>query len=380
MDRIWPQARAETSSPRPPGATGESAPAAGRSAPVGSRRRVDEEQFAHDLSLMLRSGLSLVEALRTMAEENGSASGAQAQLVSARLQQGESFSQALQATGAFGVPLLACARSSELTGDLGDSLQRFAANAARLRVLRTKLVSACVYPALLVTVSLLVVLFLRAYVVPRFAIVLDTSGQDIAPLSALLITVGKALHQVQLPLWLGLAALALTMGWAVARRARNGELTSWALQQGSRLPFMRGYVHSFGIAQLTRSAAMLVRSGVPALRALAMCRDLLPTSEQPRLDLALNSAAAGAPLAQSLRESGLIGSLTWRVLRVAEETGQLHAALDRVADVHDAQLERGLERLGRLVEPVLMLVIGTVVGGIVVLMYLPIFQMASSIR
>jgi len=65
---------------------------------------------------------------------------------------------------------------------------------------------------------------------------------------------------------------------------------------------------------------------------------------------------------------------------VAEETGQLHAALDRVADVHDALLERGLERLGRLIEPILMLTIGVVVGGIVVLMYVPIFQMASSIR
>ena len=68
------------------------------------------------------------------------------------------------------------------------------------------------------------------------------------------------------------------------------------------------------------------------------------------------------------------------MLRVSEATGRLHAALDRVADVHDAQLERGLERLGRLIEPILMLAIGSVVGGIVVLMYVPIFQMASSIR
>jgi general secretion pathway protein F len=343
-------------------------------------RKVDEELFAHDLSLMLRSGLSLVEALRTMSEESTGAASNHVREVLHSLQEGHSFSQALQATRAFGMPLLACAKASELTGDLGDSLQRFAANAARLRGLRTKLISACVYPALLVSVSLVVVLFLLAYVVPRFAVVLDTSGQEIAPLSALIIVVGKTLHQVQLPLWLGLGALVAGLGWLVARRARSGDLASWALEQAGRLPFMRRYVRGFGIAQLTRSAAMLVRSGVPALRALAMCRDLLPLADQPKLDLALNSAAAGAPLAASLREAGVIGPLAWRVLRVAEETGQLHAALDRVADVHDSQLERGLERLGRLVEPVLMLVIGTVVGGIVVLMYLPIFQMASSIR
>ena len=107
--------------------------------------RIDEEQFAHDLSLMLRSGLSLVEALRTLGEQ-GNGAGHAAHGAGA-LQHGETLSRArCETTGAFGVPLLACAKASELTGDLGDSLQRFAANAARLRTLRSRLVSACVYP------------------------------------------------------------------------------------------------------------------------------------------------------------------------------------------------------------------------------------------
>lgn len=344
------------------------------------RRHIDEEQFAHDLSLMLRSGLSLLEALRTLSETGAGAAAEPVRAVLKSLQQGETLSRSMQTTGAFGVPLLACARASELTGDLGDSLQRFAANAARLRVLRSRLVSACVYPTLLISVTAVVVLFLLVYVVPRFAIVLENAAQDIAPLSRLLITIGLTLNGVQLPLWLGLAAALAALGFVVWRHARLGQLGPWALQQAVRLPWMRPYVRSFGLSQLARSAAMLVRSGVPALKALGMCRELVNPLDRARLDRALASASAGAALAQSLHDSGLIDTLGWRVLRVAEETGQLHAALDRVGDVHDALLERGLERLGRLIEPVLMLAIGTVVGGIVVLMYVPIFQMASSIH
>lgn len=359
-----------------PDSIAHAGPAAAR--PRSLADRIDEEQFAHDLSLMLRSGLSLVEALRTLGEQGNGAATIRATL--GALQHGETLSRAMQATGAFGVPLLACARASELTGDLGDSLQRFAANAVRLRTLRSRLVSACVYPALLVGVTFLVVLFLLIYVVPRFALVLDNSAQDIAPLSRLLIDVGKTLHGVQGPIWLGLAFAVATIGWIVWRETRAGRLAAWLLEQAVRLPWMRPYVRSFGLSQLARSGAMLIRSGIPALKALGMCRELVAAKDRMALDSALACAATGVPLARALHDATLLDSLTWRVLRVSEATGQLHAALDRVADVYDAQLERGLERLGRLIEPILMLAIGTVVGGIVVLMYVPIFQMASSIR
>ena len=363
-----------------PSTTARAAPATTASPAAARVRRIDEEQFAHDLSLMLRSGLSLLESLRTLAETGAGASAEPVRAMLKSLEQGETLSRSMQATGAFGVPLLACARASELTGDLGDSLQRYAINAARLRTLRSRLVSACVYPTLLVGVTAVVVLFLMVYVVPRFAIVLENSTQDIAPMSRLLITLGLALNGVQLPLWLGLAAALAGLVFVMWRHARLGQLGPWALQQAVRLPWMRPYVRSFGLSQLARSAAMLVRSGVPALKALGMCRELVIPLDRARLDRALASATAGAALAQSLHDSGLIDTLGWRVLRVAEETGQLHAALDRIGDVHDALLERGLERLGRLIEPVLMLAIGGVVGGIVVLMYVPIFQMASSIH
>jgi len=148
---------------------------------------------------------------------------------------------------------------------------------------------------------------------------------------------------------------------------------------GARIPGLRDLLVTFSRAQLARSAAMLVSSGVPVLKALAMCRELLIGADCLALDQALQQASAGVPLALALHEHGLIDTFGLRVLRVSEQTGQLHTALSRLADVQDHEVERALERAGRLIEPVLMLGIGLVVGGIVVLMYMPIFQLAASV-
>ncbi len=328
---------------------------------------------------MLSSGLSLMDSLKTLCERAGPAAVQPLELVVARLMQGESLSQAMHSSQAFRPALLACVRASEMTGDMADSLQRYAVNAARLRVLRSRLVSALVYPALLVSVAAAVVVFLLVFVVPRFALVLEASARDMPPTSRALIAVGRTLGAIPSVAWLALAGLVLWAVVALVQAARERRLEARLTDLAAGIPGIRDIVRAFGHSQFARSGAMLVRSGVPVLRALAMCRALLVGSDRSGLDRALAVASAGAPLANALYEQGLVDKLGLRVLRVAEQTGALEAALERLADVHDRTLERTLDRVSRLVEPLLMLGIGLVVGGIVVLMYLPIFQLASSI-
>ncbi|MEY4753283.1 MAG: hypothetical protein RJA44_958 [Pseudomonadota bacterium] len=343
-------------------------------------RSLDEEQFARDVSLMLRSGLGVMDALQTVREQATGAAAHTLDSLSGRLQQGESLSVAMQHVGQFGTSLLACVKASELTGDLGESLQRFAGNAMRMRLMRAKLISALVYPAMLIGVATLVVIFLLVYVVPRFAMVLESTRQEMPALSRALVSIGHALNGVQMQAWLTIAAVLGLGGWRLWQLSRSGRLAALAVSVGTRMPWLGELVRSFGHGQLTRSCAMLVRSGVPALRALQMCRELLAPTDRPGLDRAVSHASAGAPLAAALHQEGLLDNRGLRVLRVAEQTGALDVALDRLADIHDLQLERQLERAGRLIEPIVMLGIGLVVGGIVVLMYLPIFQLASSLQ
>jgi general secretion pathway protein F len=262
---------------------------------------------------------------------------------------------------------------------MADSLQRFAANAARVRVLRGRLVSALLYPALLVGVALLVVVFLLIYVVPRFALILETSGREMPMLSQLLIALGRTLNAVPTLAWLALGGLVLWGVVTVIQAARARRLESALGAIAARIPGVREIVRAFGQSQFARSGAMLVRSGVPVLKALAMCRDLLVQRDRIALQRALAASSAGAPLAGSLHDHGLVDTLGLRVLRVAEQTGAVEVALERLADVHDQDLESTLDRVGRLIEPLLMLGIGLVIGGIVVLMYLPIFQLAASL-
>jgi len=215
--------------------------------------------------------------------------------------------------------------------------------------------------------------------VPRFATILEGSGHDLPLMSRLLIGFGRALNGVPVAGWLALGALIVYGVVRLVMAARAGRLEAMLAGLGARIPGIRDLVITFSRGQLARSAGMLVGSGVPVLKALAMCRELLLGPDRLRLDRALAAASAGMPLAAALNEHELVDSFGLRVLRVSEQTGQLHAALNRLADVHDHDVERALERVGRLVEPILMLGIGLVVGGIVVLMYLPIFQLAASV-
>jgi general secretion pathway protein F len=328
---------------------------------------------------MLAAGLSLMDSLKTLRERAVASTGQALDELTTRLTQGESLSQGMQSCGSFRPALLACVRASELTGDLADSLQRYAGNASRLRVLRSRMVSALVYPALLVSVAGAVVVFLLVYVVPRFALVLESSGRDMPAMSRVLIGVGRTLNAVPNEAWLALGGLALWGVFAVVQAARERRLEAMLGAIAARVPGVRDIVRAFGHSQFARSGAMLVRSGVPVLKAMAMCRDLLVGADRMGLDRALAVSSAGAPLAGALHDQGLVDTLGLRVLRVAEQTGALETALERLADVHDQALERTLERVGRLIEPVLMLGIGVVVGGIVVLMYMPIFQLAANL-
>jgi general secretion pathway protein F len=343
------------------------------------RGSIDEEQFARDVSLMLQSGLSLMDSFKTLRERATSSAAAPLDALTKRLRQGESLSQALSGAGVFGPALMACVRASEVTGDMADSLQRYATNAARVRAMRARMVSALLYPVLLLSVASLVVVFLLMYVVPRFAKVLQSTGQEMPLMSRVLIGIGSSLNAVPGVVWLGVSALVAWGAYSLVVAVRERRLEALIAASAMRIPGLRDIVRAFGHSQFSRSSAMLVRSGVPVLKAMPMCRELLVGSDRLALDRALAVASAGAPLAAALHEQELVDSLGLRVLRVAEQTGSLEAALDRLSDVHDQDLERTLERVSRLIEPILMLGIGLVVGGIVVLMYLPIFQLASSV-
>ncbi|WP_382160900.1 type II secretion system F family protein [Hydrogenophaga sp. ANAO-22] len=333
--------------------------------------------FSQELLSLLSSGVSIVEAVETLAEKESRAPvRAVLQQILLSLREGQTFSGALQALPQNFPPLyVATVRASERTSNLGEALGRYIAYATQLETLRGKLVSAAIYPAMLIGVSSLVILFLMGYVVPRFAHIYEDMGDQLPLMSRLMLQWGQAVEQYW-PVLLGLLValgVALTSGggrWLAQRIA--GQL--W------RIPAVGERMRVFQLARLYRTLGMLLRGGIAIVPALEMVGGLLSPALQPRLRAATGRIREGQPMSHAFEAQGLSTAVSLRMLRVGERTGNMGEMMERAAAFHDEELARWAEWATRLLGPALMLIMGLVIGAIVVLMYLPIFQLAESVQ
>lgn len=354
--------------------------AASPSARVGGGQAVWRNELGaltHELGSLLQAGLGVIEALRTLEQKQAHAGRRQSlHDVCVLLAQGRSFSDALAETGHFPPMLIATVMASEQTGELDHALGRFSEQQQKFRVLRDKLVGASIYPALLLILGSVVVLFLLGGVIPKFATLIDSVGRDLPAASRALMTWGSfvAAHPVQVALGALASAVFVVAGAFVAQRRG---LPRWLAE---RLPLVGAIVRQYRHAQLYRSVGMLVRGGVPLPKAFALAEKLLGDADQARLRTAVALLMEGRDLSGALRETGLADPTALSLLAVGQRTGRLADILERIAQLHDSELQHTIDVATRLVEPVLMIAIGLVIGSIVVLMYLPIFDLASSLQ
>jgi general secretion pathway protein F len=154
----------------------------------------------------------------------------------------------------------------------------------------------------------------------------------------------------------------------------------WQVRGLQRVWVIGPLARLFRHAQFYRTSALLVQGGIPALRAFTMSRSLLTPEDQARLDGATSAIAEGRRIGPALAAATIADPVALRMLEVAQRTGRLPEALARIAGFQEAQLARAVALATRLIEPALMIAIGLVIGAIVVLMYLPIFDLASSLQ
>ncbi|WP_233805059.1 type II secretion system F family protein [Paraburkholderia sp. HP33-1] len=347
-------------------------------APTIARGKFNVELFARELAALLAAGVGVVDALRTLASnERREGSAAVYRGLLRRLEEGQSLSAALeQASDVFPPVLVACVKASEQTGGLADSLTRYSRNSAMLHELRGRVVSAAIYPTVLLGVGAVVVIFLLGFVVPRFATLLEHSGRELPLLSQWLIAWGSMVHAHGRELAIAFAVLVLT----AAIMLRRPSAREWIADRILALPGIGQYIRVFRQSQFYRTTAMLVDGGIPALRAFDLARGLVGRSDQAALGRALDQVRNGAKISDAFQQASLADAITYRLLTVAEKTGGLGPVLDRIAAFQEAQVARAIDLISRLIEPAMMIFIGIVIGGIVVLMYMPIFEIASSVQ
>jgi general secretion pathway protein F len=335
--------------------------------------------FTQELLALLKSGISLVEALETLAEKESRAStGRVLGGLIERLREGQSYSTALQAfPDAFPDLYVATVRASERTGSLSEALERFVTYQTQLDAVKKHLVSASIYPVILIIVGGLVSLFLLGYVVPRFShIYEDIGGEDMPWLTRVLMAWGKFVEANGGLLLLGIVAAVTALVFWLRRPAARQLIA----RQFMRIPALGERVRTYQLTRFYRTMGMLLMGGTPAAQALTMVSGLLDQELRQRLDGALRRIREGQPMSVSLDAHGLTTPVALRMLRVGERTGMMGDMMERTAAFHEEELSRWVERFTRTFEPILMAVIGVVIGGIVLLMYFPIFELAGSIH
>ncbi len=334
--------------------------------------------FCQELAVLLDAGIPLLEALLTLREKESSArvAGVLSEMGES-LRHGQTLAQAMRAhPSAFGELLVASVEASSRTGHTATALRQHAAYLAWVQGLRGQLISAMIYPAILVSASVLVIGFLTVFVVPRFADIYEGMGGELPWLSGVLLGFGQwvGMH----PVWVLVGLAGLVFGAVLAWRSApiRSALAAWAWSWpgiGERLRLVE-------LATLYRTLGLLLQAGVPVVAALEAAGPLV----SPSLRLALGSACGrvreGARLSDSLLAQTLTTPVSLRMIRVGEHSGELGPMLERAATFYDEEIARFTDWVGRVISPVLMLVMGVLIGGIVVLMYLPIFQVADQIQ
>jgi general secretion pathway protein F len=334
--------------------------------------------FSHELRVMLDAGLNLPEAMQAVVEKEARGDLRRTlQRVADALQEGASFSTALaREARAFPPLFVGTVRASEKTGNLSEALSRYIAYQEQVQAIRKKVIAASVYPLLLLAVGALVALFLLGYVVPRFSAVYDDLGQQMPWGTQLMLAWGRFLHAHAAAVALGAGGAAMLAGYALSQPGVRAAL----VRRAWRIPHLGERLRTYELARLYRTLAMLLRSGMPMVAAMRGTCDLLGVELKPRVVSAMGDIEQGQAISQTMAARGLTTPVALRMLRVGERSGRMSELMERIAAYLEDDLARWVEWFSRLFEPLLMLVIGAVIGVVVLLMYMPILDLAGGLQ
>jgi len=348
-----------------------------RTAATSGKTRFPLLLFTQELLALLEAGLNLTEALATlMTKERQPLARAVLGQVLQALREGRNFSEVLAAMPQhFPEVYAATVRASERTGDLPQALARYIAYQVQFDTLRKKLASAAIYPLMLLAVGGFVTLFLLGYVVPRFSAVYESSGREMPWMSTVLLGFGKAIHTHWQVALTGLVTVLGGGAWALSQPPIRARLVGGVL----RLPGLAGRADEFRLARFYRAVSLLLAAGIALPRAMGMVTGLLGPAQQPRLAQARAAVEQGQMLSSALLGAGLASPVAESLIKVGERSGALADMLERTARFQDEDFSRWVDWASRLLEPVLMAVLGLVIGTVVVLMYMPIFELAGSL-
>ncbi|MEW5561967.1 type II secretion system F family protein [Enterobacter asburiae] len=343
---------------------------------AGRAKRFSLNLFIQELVALLEAGLVVTEAIEALhASSREPLTRNMLDTLLKKLYQGCQLSQAMAALPTIFPPLLVnTVRSSEQTGHLPLALKRFQHYEQRMEMLRKRVKATLMYPAIVMTVGGLILGFLLGFIIPRFAVVFE-GMKNLTGSARFILWWGQLVENHGLALLLATGAL-LTGAISMLRTTAVRQTMTRLLL---RLPQLRRQHQLTVLVRFYRTLGLLLQGGMPVVQALQLTRSILPASHHPQLQKVLEEVQAGQALSTTLEAQQMTTPVATRLLQAGERSGQLADMCERIAAFYDEALERAIEMFSKVFEPVLMMLVGGIVGLVVFLLYMPIFELAGGL-
>ena len=344
--------------------------------PVGTR---DLVVFTRQFATMIDAGVPLTQALGVLGRQSqNEVLRDAARAVVLDVESGHALADALgEHPSVFGDLYVNMVAAGEAGGALDTLLRRLASFLEKQDILRRKVRGAMIYPAVIVLVSIAAIAVLLLFVIPTFQVMFTSLDRDLPMLTRSVIALSAFLQSYFHAILLASFAVAVGLG----RWFRTGPGHLARDRALLRLPLVGDLARKAAISRFTRTLGILLASGVSILEGLTITARTAGNRVVHDAVLACRaSIAEGRSVADPLRETGVFPPMVTQMIHVGEQTGQLDGMLERVADFYEDEVDVAVDSLLSVVEPAMIVVLGLVVGGMIVAMYLPIFGIVSTVQ
>jgi type IV pilus assembly protein PilC len=342
----------------------------------GSVGLADLVIFTRQLATMIDAGLAMVQSLQALADQTTNKVMRDViKDVCTRVEGGDSFSEALQKhPKAFSRLYVSMVGAGEKGGLLAEILARLATYLENTARLRKKVKSAMMYPIVVTVVAILITIFLLVKVVPVFGEVYAGFGAKLPGPTQFLIDLSDIVKKYIILILLG--GGGAVYGWIYFIKTKAGR-EFWDARR-IKLPIFGAIAHKICLARFTRTLASLIRSGVPILEVLQIVSQTVGNVVMEKaIKVAAGDIERGESISAALAKHPIFPNMIIRMITAGEQTGKIDNMLERISDFLDEEIETTLSGLTSLIEPILIVFLGVVVGGMVICMFLPIFKMAE---
>lgn len=293
------------------------------------------------------------------------------------LQKGRTLSQSLRAReGVFPELLISMIEAGELSGTLDNTMVRMAAHYEKESWINHKVKAAMTYPMVLLSVSVLMVVFMVYFILPNFISLIDTSNNDIPALTKAVMNSTEFVRTRWYVVIGVLASVVLAFKYITARG--SGRMAYHRILLG--VPVLGKVIRKIVATKFTRTLGILLASGISLLSSLESVKNVVGNAvAEEAISNALTAVKNGEGLAAPLEATPIFDTMVVKMIQIGEETGALDEMLLKTADFFDAEVEAGLTQLTLLIEPIMLIVMGAIVGTIVVAMLLPMYSMLTNL-